>query len=215
MGNFGFIEVRSSRRLSWKSVLRSTTNCASLGSLGPDTFHRAFLKIQTLTVNLETWIYATSVYDESWIDAQFDSWLKLKIIRFLLCPSEMERVERCRWWLIWNLMRQWEGSEMQGAAHFQSSSNSWLVKDPTGWRSMYPPPYLDNLSTYFTPIRPIPPSSLLRRPSKKSADAFFRSHLYQFPPGGTWKLYLVPVRGKRRVRYDTVWYGMVWYSIVW
>ena len=133
MGNFGFVEVRSSRRLSWKSVSRSTTNCASLGSLGPDTFHRAFLKIQTLTVNLETWIYAPSVYDESWIDAQFNSWLKLKIIRFLLCPSEMERVERCRWWLIWNLMRQWEGSEMQGAAHFQSSSNSWLVNlHPTG-----------------------------------------------------------------------------------
>ena len=37
--------------------------------------------------------------------------------------------------LIWNQMRQQrESGEMQAAAHFQSSSNSWLVKDlPASW----------------------------------------------------------------------------------
>ena len=91
--------------------------------------------------------------------------------------NEIERFDKCGW-PIWNQMRWYwvEGADALVGAHFQSSSNSILVKDPERDHVAATEHYLDNLSTYFTPIRPIPLSSLRPQPPQKISSKF-RSHL--------------------------------------
>ena len=83
--------------------------------------------------------------------------------------NEIERFDKCGW-PIWNQMRWYweEGADALVGAHFQSSSNSSLVKDPERDHVAATEHYLDNLSTYFTPIRPIPLSSLRPQPPQKN-----------------------------------------------
>ena len=65
-----------------------------------------------------------------------------------------------------------EGADALVGAHFQSSSNSILVKDPERDHVAATEHYLDNLSTYFTPIRPIPLSSLHKKSPQNSGHTF-------------------------------------------